>query len=558
MRVSGYIAAAALLLTGMAAQAENVALIYGDSGQSPFFQSGEGVAVSRFSEPLTEAGFTVIEPARRDAAAMRRAAQQVQQMLDGGLVERLLIMVYGPFAGNARDNWALSNDAVSASTVTIGATGMSVNALSDMADSAERGMVMLAPGRAPASMGSGLVPGLGDITSVGNVTYIVGGAEALAKVVTGGMLDADTSYAALAAALPSGVRMTGYVPAETGFMAEKDADAGENATQMMQAGYWQAIRDVDTIEAYRMYLRAYPGAANRAVAEERITFLRGAPQRMARAAEDDLKLSVSARKGIQRDLSTLEHYDFGIDGRFGTGTRAAISAWQAEHDFDETGYLTANQLLALRSDAKAREEQIAQQEAEARKQQERQDRAYWERTGKDGREAGLRAYLDRYPEGLHAQEARSALAPIDAARTSEEAAQQDGDAARDAAEDERRAWRAARAADTPDDYIAFLEAYPKGRFADRARAQLDAFQGVPADSDVIARAREEEDDLAGSGISRYLIEQRLDQAGAQPGPVDGRFDAQTREAIRWYQDSRALPVTGYLSRATMLRLMAGR
>ena len=73
----------------------------------------------------------------------------------------------------------------------------------------------------------------------------------------------------------------------------------------------------------------------------------------------------------------------------------------------------------------------------------------------------------------------------------------------------------------------------------------------------MARAQAEENEITGSGISRYLIEQRLEQAGAQPGPVDGRFDAQTREAIRWYQDSRALPVTGCLSRVTMLRLMAG-
>ncbi len=105
-------------------RAADVALIYGDSGQWTFFQSGDNVAPSTFSEPLNEAGFTVIEPARRDAAAMRRAAQQVQQMLDDNQVDRLLIVVNGPFASNARDNWALSSDAVSASNITIGATGI--------------------------------------------------------------------------------------------------------------------------------------------------------------------------------------------------------------------------------------------------------------------------------------------------------------------------------------------------------------------------------------------------------------------------------------------------
>ncbi|WP_162497360.1 peptidoglycan-binding domain-containing protein [Roseovarius dicentrarchi] len=536
-----------LLLPALVARADNVALIYGDSGQSPFFQSGDSVAPGAFSEPLIDAGFTVIEPSRRDAAAMRRAAQQVQKMLDDDQVERLLIVVYGPFASNARDNWALSNDAVSASNITIGATGISVNALSDMADRSGRGVVMLAPGRLPTSLGSGLVPGLGDITSVGNVTYLTGSTEALAAVVTDGLLEAGRSYAALAAALPSGVRMTGYVPADTGFMGEAAAEGGE---QMRQAGYWQAIRDVDTIEAYRLYLRAYPGAANRAVAQERITFLQGAPERMARAAEDALNLSDAARRGIQRDLKTLDLYKFGIDGRFGKGSRSAIAAWQRGQGFDETGYLSGNQLIALRSDAKERGAQIARQEAEAKEKQEREDRAYWQQSGKDGTEAGLRAYLGRYPAGAFAAEARASLAAIEDARKEE-----DTDEAEKA---ERRAWQAAKAGDTPGDYIDYLNTYPKGRYAARARQQLDAFQGEPDGADAIARAQSEEGEITGSGISRFLIEKRLEQAGAQPGPVDGRFDAQTREAIRWYQDSRALPVTGYLSRATMLRLMAGR
>ena len=536
------LATLAVTLAG-AGWAENVALIYGDAGQSPFFQSGESLSASAFEAPLKEAGFTVVQPTRRDAAAMRRAAQEVQTMLDDGQVERLLIVVYGPFAGNARDNWVLSNDAVGASNITIGATGISVNALSDMAQRSGRGVVMLAPGRTPKSLGSGLVPGLGDITSVGEVTYIVGRADALSDVLRGGLLEPETSFAALAAGLPSGVRMSGYVPANLGFLGQAGA-AGNG--QMMQAGYWQAIRDVDTIEAYRMYLRAYPDAANRALAQERIVVLKDEPQRLARAAEDQLNLSDEARKGIQTDLKALGHYASGIDGRLGKGSRAAIGAWQRTNGFEETGYLTGNQLFALRTDAKGRAAEVAAQEAETRELQERKERAYWSETGRDGNEAGLRAYLGRYPDGAFAQAARAGLTKIEDDRRTEQ-----DDA-------ERRAWREARAGDTPDHYIAFLEAYPKGRYAARARTQLDAFQVVPSGSDDVARAQAEEGEITGSGISRLMIERRLDEVGAQPGAVDGRFDAQTREAIRWYQDSRAIPVTGYLSRVTMLRLMAGR
>ena len=538
--------AAMLLLAALAARADDVALIYGDSGQSPFFQSGDNVAPSTFSEPLSEAGFTVIEPARRDAAAMRRAAQQVQKMLDDDQVDRLLIVVYGPFASNVRDNWALSNDAASASGITVGATGISVNALSDMAERSGRGVVMLAPGRTPTSLGSGLVPGLGDITSVGNVTYFTGTTEALAAVVTGGLLETGRSYAALASALPSRVRMMGYVPADSGFMGEAGAEGDD---QMREAGYWQAIRDVDTIEAYRLYLRAYPGAANRAVAQERITFLQGAPERLARAAEDALQLSAAARKDIQRDLKVLDLYASGIDGRFGKGSRTAVAAWQRSHGFDETGYISGDQLVALRNDAKERGDQIARQRAKAKLNREREDLTYWNQTGKDGDEAGLRAYLKRFPEGAFAGDARGSLAAMEDAR------QEDDN--READDVERRAWQAAKAGDTPEDYIDYLNVYPKGRYAERAKKQLDSFQNAPEGPSSVARAQAEENEITGSGVSRYLIEQRLEQAGAQPGPVDGRFDAQTREAIRWYQDSRALPVTGYLSRVTLLHLMAG-
>jgi hypothetical protein len=54
-------------------------------------------------------------------------------MLDDGAVEWLLILVHGPFANNARDTQALSNDAFVARKVTIGAIAASANVLSDMA-----------------------------------------------------------------------------------------------------------------------------------------------------------------------------------------------------------------------------------------------------------------------------------------------------------------------------------------------------------------------------------------------------------------------------------------
>ena len=117
-----------LMVTGMA-RAENVALVYGDRGQSNAFQSNANAPSRAFTLQLNDAGFRVIEPLRRDVASMIRAAQQVEQILATGQVDRLLIVVYGPFAQNARDSWALSNDSLNATSITIGTSGLSVTAL---------------------------------------------------------------------------------------------------------------------------------------------------------------------------------------------------------------------------------------------------------------------------------------------------------------------------------------------------------------------------------------------------------------------------------------------
>ncbi|UXX82264.1 peptidoglycan-binding protein [Roseovarius pelagicus] len=545
MQVFGKVwVALALLLacSGMAA-ADNVALIYGDRGQSLLMQNPQETPTTAFTSELARADFRVIEPRRRDAASMREAAQEVETLLATGKVDRLLVVVYGPFAQNARDSWALSNDSIGASSITIGATGLSVTALSDMAERSGRGVVMLVPGQSTPNLGSGLFPGLGEITSVGGVTYITGNARALARVLRDDLLDGSTSFADIADDAPSGVEVAGFISPGIGFMGETE---GPDAAQLMQAGYWQAIRDVDTVEAYRLYLRAYPKAANRSVAEERITFLQGEPERLAREAEDALNLSRTAKKGIQRDLKLLGFYDRGIDGQLGRGSRAAIAAWQRNSGFEETSYLTGNQLFSLRNQAKEKQAALDAEAAEQKKLEERKDRAYWRQTGKDGSEAGLRAYLKRYPQGLFSDEARTKLSEIEDARQSEEERA------------ERQAWQAAKAGDTPDHYRAFLATYPNGKFARRARARLNELENAEASQGAIAQAAAEERNVASSRVTRLMIEQRLEQVGAQPGSVDGQFDGNTRNALRWYQDTRDLPVTGYVSRATLMRLLAGQ
>ena len=96
-------------------------------------------------------------------------------------------------------------------------------------------------------------------------------------------------------------------------------------------------------------------------------------------------------------------------------------------------------------------------------------------------------------------------------------------------------------------------------YSARALSHLErAFEFLAKESPdaAIAAARVEEATVAGNIIARLLIEQRLTQLGEDPGTVDGTFDEATRRALRRFQRARDLPVTGYVTQATMARLLA--
>ena len=53
-------------------------------------------------------------------------------------------------------------------------------------------------------------------------------------------------------------------------------------------------------------------------------------------------------------------------------------------------------------------------------------------------------------------------------------------------------------------------------------------------------------------------QERLKEAGFNPGPVDGQLGAQTKEAIKEYQKAQGLPQTGQLDEPTRDLLMVQR
>ncbi|QEW29083.1 peptidoglycan-binding domain-containing protein [Roseovarius indicus] len=534
----------ALCLIAPAALAEDLALVIGDRGQAIAYQEEDGADAGAFRDALTQAGFRVVEPPDRDIRSMRLAAVNVETALTEGRVDRLVIVATGPFATDGSDSWVLSNNAQGVKRVMVGAMGISLNALTAIATQQDIPVVMMvSPGRMPKGLAAGLQPGPRAYRMSEDVTYITGPSPALADMLAGSVLLEGVSFAELAQNAPDGVKVEGDLSRTAGLMGSAAMPPSDEA---VETGFWQAVQTFDTISAYRMYLGEYPEGTHAGEARERIAYLQDEPEREAKSTEEGLGLSRNDRREIQRNLALIGFDPKGIDGIFGPGSRAAISDWQQENGFGVTGYLTGNQLLRLRDQAQA---EAKRQEEEARRRQEeeeRKDRAYWQETGEAGGEDGLRAYLDRYPDGLYADEAQEALDQIEAAKRE------------DAEREEREAWDAARSSDTAESYSAFLNTYPDSTFAGAARARLNELTDQRENAAEIEAARAQERQFTSTLIARVLIERRLASLGTNPGAADGDFTRQTRRAIRQFQRSRNLPVTGFISQATMVQLMAGR
>lgn len=519
----------ALLVTAGMAQSGNVALILGDRSISNFSNTWSRGEAAAYSAEFEAAGFEVIEPNSRSIENMLQAASQVDGMMQRGEVERLAIVVLGPIAGNQRDQWVLGAGAGQVTELTIGSAGLSLNALSTLAARAERSVILISPGWREPEVGPGLVPGLSQFDAAGGVTYVVGDAGRMAGFVKNDLLNPQNSLADLVRAAPSDVVVSGFLARSVSFMGD---GASRDPVEMLEEGYWAAVRDIDRIDAYEFYLRKFPRGPNRSEARKRIKILKNQPAREAEAAEAALNLTRAERKKIQQNLKLLGYDPHGIDGKFGQDTRGALAAWQRANGFDETGFINDNQLF-----------RIQDQVAELQKEEERKDRAYWRATGQGGSESGLRAYLDRYPDGVYSGIAKARLEEIEEIQREQEAAE------------ERLAWDIALAGDTIGHYRAFLDEFPNGVYATDAKARLAALENPGPTAGEIAQAKAEERRTAGNVVARLLVEQQLRSLGYNSGSIDGKFSARARAAIKQFQIDKGLPETGYISRATMSKLM---
>lgn len=448
---------------------------------------------------LGEAGFDAIEV--RDARFGEAADALVEFAEEVDQARRVIVVVAGHVVNDGSRSWLLTAEATDPNVFSVGAQAIPLDSVLGMlADHQGTSVVLVAEGGERLRLGRGLAPGFAPTDPPQGVTLFSGPTRGILTVLRGGLLDPGQTLAEVAANRPASVSASGFLPRSVAFLPD-----GEQAAPMPQA-----LTEPDPVDT-------------------------------AEAVEAALRLDRDARRSVQRDLELLGYDPRGIDGIFGRGTRSAIRAWQDENDFAPTGFLTGNQVVLLQEQGARRARELEAEAAARQAEQDRRDAAYWRETGETGTEEGLRAYLERFPDGLFAGRARQQLEPFDEARR-EQAVRAD-----------REAWDSALEEDTPAAYRRYLDRFPEGAFRQEARARFDALTRDGA----AAGARAEESRVAGNTVVRLLVEQRLQQLGADPGRIDGVFDEATRRAIRRFQQARDLPVTGYVTQATMARLLAG-
>ncbi|MDJ0824569.1 MAG: peptidoglycan-binding domain-containing protein [Rhodobacter sp.] len=491
-----WVLASAMGLAAPAALAEDLALIVANGIYDFHDNPRGGRAVLSLVPDLEVAGYSVVAFRNLDSATMLAELPGLRKRLISP--GRKIFIVAGHVLRDPRDSWLLLSDAERPDGFSMGRFGLSLGELKDLASS-NQGAALLAVSESPTDpkVGNGFRKGFITFDIPQGVTVVTGGVPGVVQVIREDVLQPGRVLRDARGDLPDGVRISGFLPRATAFTP---ADGSP------------------------------PFPPN--------------PQDQARLSEEALGLTRDQRRDIQQALTLLGFDTRGVDGIFGNRSRQAIADWQASVGVGPTGYLTANQIVRIEALAAQRAAVLRAEADRRRRAEERRDRAYWDQTGANGTEAGLRQYLARYPDGLFSNGAEAQLREIERAKR------------RAARAEERVAWDEAVMQGTVLSYRQYLRQYPNGRFAQEARARIASLSNPETPPEVVAAAKQEEAQLGLNTFRRQLIEGQLRSLNLEPGRVDGKFTGETRRALRRFQRANNLAVTGYVTRNTIVRLLA--
>lgn len=464
--------------------------------------------------------------------------------------DRIVIHFSGRVVHYGQEAWLLPIDVRADSVTNIAFTSPSLNLVLSILSERPGRAVFIAGLYQQGSMSDPIGTGLGDFEVPQGVLLLAGAESEVNDVVlrdllpnlrpmsevlfdrrdlrVEGFLSPDMSLST-----PAPVVVAEPEAPEETEAATPPSNSGDFARLLAEQAKFALAEQSGTLAAYQEYLSTYPTGIFADAARAKVADLSQPEAPSAEEIEASLNLSRASRRSIQSNLTYLGFNTRGVDGILGRGSRAAIAAWQNAEGYDATGFVTAAQILELQTQADNRRVEV-----------ERDDRRYWDATGDSGRKTDLQLYLDRYPDGIYASEARSKLAAI---------------AAEERADADREAWDIADELDTATAYRRYISDFPEGIYNEVARVRLASLEPEtePEPSEVDDSARATEDRLNLNAGTRLLIEGRLRGLGFNPGTVDGSFDGNTRNAIRAYQASRGIPPTGYLNATTVQALLLG-
>jgi peptidoglycan hydrolase-like protein with peptidoglycan-binding domain len=535
-------------LTAAPLLAQNIALVFGNNNaQAHALGNNDNQAprnapltgqVLDVVAPLQRAGYQVISLQNADEQALKGAVDTFVQQLESA--DRAVIVLAGRFATLGKNAWFLPAGVTEPGVAMVAFDGLALDTL----------MFLLAqkPGGAALFVApeAGSMP-LGELDIPQGVLLV----RAAPGALVGGLeifLTPGNSTAEAAAQVAQQAQISGYVSAFSSLAARGPSEPTNSLTEAfyLERAYWQLAQELATQAGYARYLRRYPAGLYAPEARAALQAIKDAKPASptVQQIENDLALSRENRRQIQRNLALLGFDPRGIDGVFGKATRSAIAGWQTRNNRQVSGYVTAKDLVLLRRQAENRARELA---AEARRKQlaaEAADAAFWQITGAKGKEAGLRAYLRKYPDGLSSDKARKALTRIE------------NDKRRSMATVEKAFWDQARGTNTQAAYKSYLGRYPNGVFAEAAKARIAELADKKRLEEAIKAAKAQEDSMRLNSLARVLVEKRLNRLGLKAGPEDGQFDKKTRRALRRFQRARDFTVTGYLTRQTLVRLIA--
>ncbi len=527
--------------------AEDIALIVGTASYRNFADLVDAETVLKTSDAFQKAGFRVIAVQDATVAGLQGAIAELETALsDAG---RVVVVLSGGFLNSGTTTWFAPMDLRSPSLSAVGFEGLSVQAV--------LGYLAQKPGGAAlflASSGTrghdGLVAkGIGPIRAPQGVMVVKGTPAEITEAINNQFLVPGRSTADAVRLTEGSITAFGYVSELSTLMPTDGIVSGLSEAELQileEAAYWKAVLELSTIGGFNAYIQHYPNGEFVEGASARIQAIEDARPKYTpeEQVEIDLNLTRNDRSRVQEQLSFLGFDTHGIDGLFGPATRGALTRWQSQNDQEAVGFLTAQDMRKMRAQAERRAKRLALEAQSLRQAQEAADAAFWQSTGANNKEADLLAYMRKYPNGLYVESAKSGLKEIDARKRTKALAS------------ETTKWDAANTANTKKAYLSYLEVFPNGTFADVARARIAEIEVRKARRAIVQAAKVEEGKLPLNQGMRLLLEQQLKKLKLGPGDVDGIFNPETRKAIRRYQRSRGLEVSGFLTRSTVVQLMA--